>query len=167
MTAGIIHEVNNPLNYVKTTLYTLRRRLDPGSPGVREMLEDIQDGVDRVQGIVTSLRTFSHPSHELRKEESVESIVGDALRLVSHETRGSVTIETSIPPGLRLLANRNQITQVLVNLLQNSLDALKQRGERADTPFIRIEAVGEGICDKLILRDNGCGIPPRIPGPRL
>lgn len=159
LSAGIIHEINNPLNYVKTTLYTLRRKTDAGADSTAEMLDDIKDGIDRVQGIVSSLRSFSHPSQELRADEPVEVLVQDALRFVSHETRGAVSIVTSIPPGQKLTANRSQIIQVFVNLLQNSVDAFKQRGERAESPTIWIEGTSEAELVRLVIRDNGCGIP--------
>ena len=65
LSAGIIHEINNPLNYAAQALYLLKTRKDRIPEGDRakyvEIVSDIEEGVGRVQRIVSDLRTFSHP----------------------------------------------------------------------------------------------------------
>jgi two-component system sensor histidine kinase PhcS len=80
------------------------------------------------------------------------------LRLLSNEWENKVRIEKEIPEGQTIWANRNQIIQVLVNLLQNALQALEKKhcSETAPTIWIRgIEENGESL---VIVRDNGEGI---------
>ena len=68
MSAGIIHEINNPLNYATTGLYSLRNKAKHVSPEQQEeyqaILHDVEDGMNRVKTIVSSLKTFTHPDTE-------------------------------------------------------------------------------------------------------
>ena len=85
-----------------------------------------------------------------------------ALRFLSHEWKDAVRIEKDFEPGLKAYASRNQVVQVLVNLLQNSLDALKSAAAPPLDPVIRITGrEQDGFC-LLSVRDNGPGIPEEI-----
>ena len=68
MSAGIIHEINNPLNFATTGLFTLRKKGKHLAPEQQadyaEILNDVEDGVKRVQTIVSDLRMFTHPGTE-------------------------------------------------------------------------------------------------------
>jgi C4-dicarboxylate-specific signal transduction histidine kinase len=86
-------------------------------------------------------------------------MVNSALRLLSNQWQDKVRIEKEIPEHQMIWANRNQVTQVLVNLLQNALHALEKKrfSESAATIWIRgVEENGENL---IIVRDNGAGIP--------
>ena len=67
MSAGIIHEINNPLNFATTGLFTLRKKGKHLAPEQQadytEILTDVEDGLKRVQTIVSDLRMFTHPEH--------------------------------------------------------------------------------------------------------
>ena len=164
MSAGIIHEINNPLNFTKTGLYVLRKSIE--SSGVNdqaalcEILRDMEDGMERISSIVSDLRTFTQPDVSQTKKAPVLEIVNSALRLLSNQWQDKVTIEKEIPERQTIWANRNQLTQVLVNLLQNALYALEKKRffDSAATIWIRgIEENGESL---IIVRDNGEGIRP-------
>jgi C4-dicarboxylate-specific signal transduction histidine kinase len=164
MSAGIIHEINNPLNYATTGLYALRNKRYNLAPQEREeyfeILRDVEEGIKRVRGIVSDLRMFSHPDTESRDQVEISEVVSAALRFLSSEWKERVSIEQSIPPHQTVWANKNMLIHVLVNLLQNSLDALKSKTfPDGEQPSILLQ----GRCDDsrsiLILRDNGAGIP--------
>jgi signal transduction histidine kinase len=162
MSAGIIHEINNPLNFAKTALYVLRIMTESLSDNekteFREVLQDMAEGIDRISSIVSDLRTFTQPHLTQLEKVSVVEVVNSALRLLSNEWENKIKIEKEIPETQTIWANRNQIIQVLVNLLQNALQALekKQCSETGATIWIRgIEENGESL---VIVRDNGEGI---------
>src|ERR1017187_4225561 len=75
MSAGIIHEINNPLNFATTGLYTLRKKgkylVAEQQEEYAEILNDVEEGVKRVTTIVSDLRTFSHPDAGQRDEVQV------------------------------------------------------------------------------------------------
>jgi signal transduction histidine kinase len=163
MSAGIIHEINNPLNFAKTALYVLRIMAESLSGDekkeFREILEDMGEGINRIGSIVSDLRTFTQPHLTQLERVSVVEVVNSALRLLSNEWENKVRIEKQIPENQTIWANRNQITQVLVNLLQNALQALEKRhcSETGATIWVRgSEENGESL---IIVRDNGEGIP--------
>jgi signal transduction histidine kinase len=162
MSAGIIHEINNPLNFAKTALYVLRIMTESLSANekkeFREVLEDMGEGINRIGSIVSDLRTFTQPHLTQLEKVSVSEVVNSALRLLSNEWENKVRVEKEIPEHQTIWANHNQITQVMINLLQNALHALgkKHCSESGATIWIRgIEENGESL---IIVRDNGEGI---------
>jgi len=162
MSAGIIHEINNPLNFAKTALYVLRIMTESLSGNEKkefcEVLEDMGEGINRISSIVSDLRTFTQPHLTQLEKVSVSEVVNSALRLLSNELDNKVRVEKEIPEHQTIWANRNQITQVMVNLLQNSLHALEKKhcSDSGATIWIRgIEENGESL---IIVRDNGEGI---------
>ena len=162
MSAGIIHEINNPLNFATTGLFTLRKKGKLLAPEQQaeftEVLTDVEEGIKRVSDIVKDLRTFTHPDNEQVSEIEVSEVVTAALRFLSNEWRDTVRIEQHLPPPQIVRANKNKLTQVYVNLLQNSLDAIKNKAFNGESPTIWIEARVEGDKRLLTVRDNGAGI---------
>jgi signal transduction histidine kinase len=166
MSAGIIHEINNPLNYAKTGLYVLRNTIESPSTdqidASLEVLQDIQEGIDRIDRIVSDLRIFTHPNLTQIERVQVSELVTSALRLLSHELHDKVTVENEIASDQTIWANRNQVTQVLVNLLQNAIYALAKKTNAENSPTIWLRALEDYEHSLLIIRDNGEGISPEI-----
>jgi signal transduction histidine kinase len=167
MSAGIIHEINNPLNFATTGLYTLRNKVKFIAPEQQEeyaeVLKDVEDGIQRVKTIVSDLRSFSHHENEQVDEVDVRDLVTASLRFMSHEYKNKVEISQALQANQTVWANKNKLIQVLVNMMQNALDAMKEKeyheGER---PTIALEGVVREGKSLLIIRDNGPGIEPAI-----
>ncbi len=166
MSAGIIHEINNPLNFATTGLFTLRKQQKHLSPehqaGFAEIIADIEDGVNRVKNIVSDLRSFTHYNTDLLEKVKVSEVVATALRFMSNEWKDRVEVNRQIPEDAAIDANKNKMTQVLVNLLQNALDALNQKVFENEAPAVWIEARVEEGRTIVSVRDNGPGIDPAI-----
>ena len=162
MSAGIIHEINNPLNFATTGLFALRNKSKLLAPEQRgeyeEILRDVEEGIKRVRNIVSDLRTFTHPDNEPRDQVEVAEVVGAALRFLSGEWRDKVRIETRLAERQTVWANRNKMVHILVNLLQNSLDALRHKKFAGEQPAIWIEGRMENERSFIVIRDNGTGI---------
>jgi signal transduction histidine kinase len=163
MSAGIIHEINNPLNFATTGLYTLRNKAKFVSPEQQaeytEILTDVEDGIKRVRTIVSDLRMFSHPDTESRDQVEVAEVITSALRFLSNEWKDRVRIEQKLPEHQSVWANKNKLIHVIVNLLQNSMDALKRKTfAEGEQPTIVIEGRVDERLSTLIIRDNGSGI---------
>ena len=158
--AGIVHEINNPLNYVKSAVYLLKKKGKLMPPelmeSVNSIAEDIGEGIDRVAAIVSDLRTFAHPENRGTRPIDLHETSRKALRLLMKEIsdRG-VTLVDEIPPGITAQADDNYLIQILLNLVQNSMDALA--GRPAPTILIKAQETAVGV--DLIVRDNGMGIP--------
>jgi signal transduction histidine kinase len=163
MSAGIIHEINNPLNFTKTAIHTLKGmgKLLPEDerPDYEEILRDIQEGVDRVRTIVSDLRSFTHPNTVEFHDVQIGRVFAAALRFVAHESKDKVDLQQNIDEEMTVWGNEHQLIQVVVNLLQNALDALKKKqfpdGEK---PRLTIDATMQGEHAIIKIRDNGPGI---------
>ena len=164
LSAGIIHEINNPLNFAMTNLFALRKHIAALPPAqqaeITEILSDIEDGLTRVKNIVSDLRLFTHPDSGGLEPVNLQEAVQAALRYLSGEMPESVRVEVQIPPGFMVKANRNKLVHVLINLVENSLDALRLKSFGTETPCIRITAHAERERIRLQVWDNGPGIAP-------
>ncbi len=162
MSAGIIHEINNPLNFATTGLYTLRKKCKHIAPEQQaeysEILQDVEDGITRVKNIVTDLRIFTHPDAESRDQVEVSEAMTSSLRFLSNEWKDVVQIEQKLTEHQTIWANKSKLIQVFVNLLQNSMDAMKGKKYENEKPTIFIESRLENGKSLVIIRDNGLGI---------
>jgi signal transduction histidine kinase len=164
MSAGIIHEINNPLNFAKTATHMLRRqaRLLPSEDKdeFEDTVKDIEEGIDRVRIIVSDLRSFTHPNTEMFEDVSVRNLITSTLRFLSHEWKDRVDIVQNLDEDATVWGNRHQLIQVLINLMQNSIDALKKKEFTTDKPRIEIAGLHRDEKFLLVIRDNGPGIAP-------
>ena len=164
MSAGIIHEINNPLNFATTGLFTLRNKGQYLAPEQQadftEILNDVEEGVKRVKTIVSDLRMFTHPETESRDQVEVAEVVASALRFLSNEWKDKVQIIQQIAGHQTIWANKNKLIHLVTNLLQNSLDALMMKSFQDEKPAIRIEGRVENGSSILSVHDNGPGIAP-------
>jgi two-component system sensor histidine kinase PhcS len=163
MSAGIIHEINNPLNFATTGLFSLRKKSKHIVPEQQaeydEVLGDVEKGLKRVQTIVSDLRVFTHPDSDLPESVDVAEAVSASLRFLTTEWKDKVHIETKIPPGQTAQTNRNKLVHIVVNFVQNSLDALRHKKfEDGEKPVIHIMGRLEDGKSIIVVRDNGTGI---------
>ncbi|MDR3459192.1 MAG: ATP-binding protein [Verrucomicrobiae bacterium] len=167
MSAGIIHEINNPLNFSMTGLFALRNKgkklPEADRPDYDAIINDIEEGLKRVRNIVSDLRTFTHPGGGTGEPVEAGDAADAAVRFLGGEWKDTVEIHQDIPPAQNLWANRNKLIHVLVNLLQNAIDALRDKQFFAgEKPQIWIEGKIVGDRSLIIVRDNGPGIEPKI-----
>src|SRR5881396_121856 len=101
---------------------------------------------------------FTHPDTESRDQVEVAEVVTSALRFLSNEWKDSVRIEQKLAEHQTVWANKNKLIHVLVNLLQNSLDAFKGKAFENEKATIWIEGRLEAGKSILTVRDNGSGI---------
>ncbi len=161
LSAGIIHEINNPLNFVKSALYVLNKKTKSMPPdvadSVRRIANDVGEGVDRVVGIVSDLRTFAHPEKRMLHPIDLSQTIHRAERFLAKNIQDKViqlTLRSDSP--LMILGDDREVLQVLINLIQNSIDAL----ENTPNPAIIICAWAEQENVHLSVEDNGSGIEP-------
>ena len=143
-------------------VYTLRNKGKYLGPEQKEeydeVLKDVEDGIKRVKTIVSDLRMFTHPDTESRDQVEVAEIVTSSLRFLSNEWKDKIQIEQHLTDRQTIWGNKNKLIQVLVNLLQNSLDALNRKAFENEKPTIWMEGKTEPGRSVLIVRDNGTGI---------
>lgn len=164
MSAGIVHEVNNPLNYTKTALHALETFKTVVPEDEREdyldVLGDAREGVQRVIGIVSDLRSFTRGDSALTDDVGLKDVVESARRLSSSAMSGMKFV-ADIDENISVEGNEGQLCQLLVNFFQNSVRAIEVKGEGGGEISVRTEVLDDDSV-KLVVRDNGCGIPEDI-----
>jgi two-component system sensor histidine kinase PhcS len=160
MSAGIIHEINNPLNFTNQAIFVLKKKSkhlpDAERMEFERIVADIKEGIGRVSSIVSDLRGFSHPDSGMLVEVCVATAVQSAVRLMSKEISDQgVELEVELPDKLTVRSDQNQLVQVLINLIHNAVDAMKGQSN----PKLRLRAQTAQDRTTITVSDNGCGIP--------
>jgi len=159
-TAGVAHELNNPINNITLTVDALREDhaavLDDEG---REMLEDIAGQADRAAGIVRNLLDFSRTERPSRVPLDASEVARSSAALVKNQIQTSgVELSIEAPAGLpRIRADMRNLQQVLVNLLLNAIQATPQGGRVS----LRV-ASGKDGATCFTVADTGPGIPPEV-----
>jgi signal transduction histidine kinase len=160
MSAGLIHEINNPLNYVMSAVRLLRRKCE-NSPraALEEIFADIDHGLKRVSDLVSSLRTFSHPTPRQFEAVNLLTNIMQACRLTSTVDTPAIRPVIEVAPHLTVWGNGAQLNQVFINLIQNAIDACHARLDPDAPPRIHISAREDEGEVTVKISDNGEGIP--------
>jgi len=154
----LAHEVKNPLTPVAMSVETLRDAYARHRPDFAEIFDEgtraIGEEVRRLARIVDEFGRFARLPAPDPRPVGVEELVAAALALYP-EVQGGVRIERQIDPGLPVLSvDRDQLLQVLHNLLRNGLDAVGERGT------LRVTARKVGTWVEIAISDDGPGISP-------
>ncbi|WP_416757162.1 sensor histidine kinase [Roseateles sp. So40a] len=126
MSAGLSHEVNQPLTALRALARNSQRLLEAGRlQAVADNLQTMDDMVERMGQITRQLKSFARKAEPARTAVSLLASVNNARLLLEHRTRAlDLPVEVDVPPGLRVSAESNRLEQVLVNLLGNGIDAI-------------------------------------------
>jgi PAS domain S-box-containing protein len=167
LAAGLAHEINNPLAYVRSNLALLERHWKALSEsdslsleereGIaeesRELIEESLLGVDRAAEIVRGVRHFTHAGHPVRERADLNGLLEDAISMLRPRLRPpELTIELCAGEVPALPCAPQELRQVFLNLLVNALDAVGERGRVSVAT--RLES-GEIVVE---VRDDGCGM---------
>jgi two-component system NtrC family sensor kinase len=163
LTAGVAHELNNPINNIMLTAAALQEEHDALSGAERlDMVSDLVSESERARDIVRNLLDFARESEVALTPLDVEQLIGDTLQLASNQVklakvkvRGEV--EENVPA---VYGDRTQLTQVFLNLVLNALDAMSGGG----TLTISVEQSADRNFVQLRFADTGVGIPSQYLG---
>jgi two-component system, LuxR family, sensor kinase FixL len=164
MASTLAHELNQPLTAAVNYVRAARRLMDVEKPELVRIGEFLDKAVSETKlagGIIRSLRDFIDKRETPRAAEDLNQIVGEAISLSGVTASDStVNLETglasSLPP---LLMDKIQIEQVLLNLIRNAMDAMRDQDERK---LMIQTALGEPGFVLVSVTDNGPGIAPEI-----
>jgi signal transduction histidine kinase len=163
MAGGIAHEINNPLAIISLKAQQLQEGLSSGQLGLDEaarLAEQIDGTCLRIHKIIRGLRAFSHDgSRDPMISENLSSILAEVEGLCSESLRArQIQLEINCPPEISLKCQPVPLSQVFMNLILNSRDAIAELPEK----WIRIDCSQEG--DRILIRltDSGFGIPEPV-----
>ncbi|THK39580.1 sensor histidine kinase [Ensifer sp. MPMI2T] len=159
--AGVAHEINQPIATIRAYADNARTFLDRGqSATAAENLTSIAELTERVGTITDELRRFARKGKFVAEPTEMRDVIEGAMLLLRSRFAGRMdTIRLSLPPnGFKAMGNRIRLEQVLINLLQNALEALGD----AENGEIRVRCAETGRGIELTVADNGPGIPEDI-----
>jgi PAS domain S-box-containing protein len=171
LAAGIAHEINNPVAFVRANLGALDQVLEtvacklpaaleaeldgPLSEG-HELIEESLDGVDRVVAIVRDVKGFSHAGEVAPQRVELNPLLDSVLRVSAPQLPAGCPVERDygdVPP---VRGAPQELKQVFLNLVINAAQAIGGDGS------IRIATRREGARVVVLVADEGCGIPPEL-----
>lgn len=160
LTAGVGHEVKNPINAIVVHLELLRNKVQVGGDALRH-LDIIQSEIRRLDRVVQTLVDFSRPVELQLKDQDLRGVVSSVLALASADLQNrGITVESQAPPRpVACRVDADLLEQALLNVVLNGAQAMATGGKlevrlTEDTrwAYIRIRDHGEGIPDEIRAR---------------
>ncbi len=157
LTAGVGHEVKNPINAIVVHLELLRNKIQAGADAMRH-LDVIQSEIRRLDRVVQTLVDFSRPVELQLRDQDLRSVVSSVLMLASaeFETRG-IAVQSQAPVRAVLCrVDADLLKQALLNIVLNGAQAMATGG------LLEVHLLEEGRWASISVRDHGEGIPDEI-----
>ncbi|MCP4366224.1 MAG: HAMP domain-containing protein [Planctomycetes bacterium] len=171
LSAGIAHEVNNPLSYVMNNIELMKdyigdiisiKKDQPDDkktvPTLKEMescLEDAKVGTEQIRRIISAVYEFSHPGQDRLDYVDINEKIEAALNVVWHELKNKAKITKDYADLPKVLCYPHHLVQVFINLFVNAAYAISDGGE------IRIRTYQQGRTICIEISDTGVGIPEK------
>jgi PAS domain S-box-containing protein len=172
MSAGVAHELNQPLSVVKTAASFLRKKIEreePVSPDIlRTLAEEMDNQVDRASRIITHLRQFGRKTDTRKVNVQLNDCIRETFQVLGrqlevHGIKVELTLDDSLPP---IKGDRNRLEQVFLNLIMNAKDALDEKKAQAGgspvEKVLRIRSYLEGNAVVVTVADTGVGMSEAV-----
>lgn len=161
LTAGVAHELNNPINNLMLTGHMLLEDYTNLSDEERlDMIKDIVSETTRSKGIICNLLDFARESESAMESLDLGDVIHETLELAANQiTLAGVHINLKVTPNLpRIYGDKQQLRQVFLNLVLNALDVTAKRG----TIEVGVIPIGDPGFLAVTVADFGAGIPEHI-----
>ena len=174
MSAGVAHELNQPLTVLASAGNLLKKRLAAGGPDpelLAQVAQELVEQVARCSRIINHLREFGRKSEVQRVRVSLAEPIAGVFQLLGQQLRvHDIRVESRLEQDLPLVwGDANRLEQVFINLVMNARDSIEDRRSRdgALEGVIRVEAGARDGRVVVRVSDNGAGVPEEAPGPHL
>ena len=161
LSAGIAHEIRNPLSAINTSVGMLQSVAELSGDD-QELLRIISEESRRLEKVVSEFIQFARPQKPVFEKLRFSRLVSDIIRIFQSSGDGTVQIvfEKKRDPGA-FWFDGNMIRQIVVNLVKNALDAISNAGVENGEIFISLDRreVNAQYFAELVVRDNGPGVP--------
>lgn len=157
ITAGVAHEINNPLAVIQGNIDVIHDDLGPRAEPLKTEFTLIVEQIQAIHILVSKLLQFARPEEfaETGMGHSPDTVIQDTLPLVQHLlSKSEITVDLDLSAGATVAMNQTELQQVLVNLMINAIQAMPQGGrlslgnriaERGGKPMVRIRVGDTGV----------------------
>lgn len=164
LTAGVAHEINNPLNFIQSGIYSFENILENGHLMGSEaellkikqkVLVQMNEGVRRVSNIVKSLNRFSRSSDFNTGFCNINDVIDNCLLILNHEIKEKCTVRTNLSKEMPIVfGDEGKMHQIFINVIHNAIQSMEHKG------VIEVRTKMNLTKSKVIVhvRDEGCGI---------
>ncbi len=162
LSAGVAHEIRNPLAAVNLNLQVLKRKIEEGD-ALFNYVNTAMQGVERITRIVEVTLNFSRPTVPDVKDLNINSIVQSSMELTKTSIkRKDIQVEINFDENLPMVnADARQMQQVFINLITNAADAIKSKGRITINSYLEQSSkYNEGEFVVIEIKDDGIGISP-------
>ena len=163
LSAGLAHEIRNPLGVIKGSAETLNRKLENSNPLASELAGYISSEVNRASALVTRFLDFARPLHTETRLQRVTDLIDQALKSVAEQWKGgTVVVSREYQKDLPLVPlDENLCEQAFFNLVQNAYEAMGSEGGTFRVEVSDVSPNGrKGV--QVRLKDSGPGVPPEM-----
>ncbi len=159
LSAGVAHEIRNPLTSIKIFIQTLEKEIDLDE-SQREDFRIIKKEIDRLNEIVVRFLHFARPEDPQFQPVNINGLMTDTLNLLLGRIKGhGIRLEVSLSPDLPpVQGDPKQLDQVFLNLLLNAVEAMPGGGILTIQSSVRAVPETEGKVLRIVIRDTGPGI---------
>lgn len=159
MSAGIAHEINNPLGIIVGNIPLLHKFKDDESKFLTKT-DAILKAASKIEKIVKGLKKFSRSTATTEfKLVSLDEVIREAIVITdSKSNRHNIQVTIDTPGSLKVLCDEVEIEQVLVNLINNAIDAVKNNEDK----WVKIKAFEDSGKAFIQIIDSGSGISPEV-----
>jgi len=157
LTAGVAHEMNNPLNFINGAYLGFDNFFTNKAPSYKNdvsvLLKSLRIGIERASGIVQGLNRFSHDSKTFNDDCNVHVIIDNCLLVLRNKYKNKIKIEKVFEPNdIVLKGNEGELHQVFINILTNSIQSIEDEG------VISITTQSSNNIVSITINDTGSGI---------
>ena len=170
LTTGVAHEINNPLNYIQSGLYSLQNitkgqytdlTREDNQALYREIVGGMEEGVLRINDIVQGLERFNKNIGKDFSSCNIRVIIEGCLNILASKTKARIQIVKEFPvEDVWIKGSEGELHRAFVNLIYNAIQAIEDKGEIR----IKVEELKQTENIRINIEDSGCGIDSGVLG---